>query len=102
MHTLRPVLAITLIQLRLGLLDQRMSFQRELALLLFSALGYFFLRLARVTTCFLSSAPACFCGSLPPFVLRGVKEAAGINTIVTLAKLVAAAGALCAEYRAPG
>ena len=58
------------------------------ALLLFSALGYFFPAFGAGNNLLSIVCASVFLWFLTALVLRGVKEAAGINTIVTLAKLV--------------
>ena len=58
------------------------------ALLLFSALGYFFPAFGTGNNMLSIVCASVFLWFLTALVLRGVKEAAGINTIVTLAKLV--------------
>ena len=58
------------------------------ALLLFSALGYFFPAFGAGNNLLSIICASVFLWFLTALVLRGVKEAAGINTIVTLAKLV--------------
>ncbi|WP_302754471.1 basic amino acid/polyamine antiporter [Collinsella intestinalis] len=58
------------------------------ALLLFSALGYFFPVFGAGNNVLSIVCASIFLWVLTALVLRGVKEAAGINTIVTLAKLV--------------
>lgn len=58
------------------------------ALLLFSALGYFFPVFGEGNNMISIICASVFLWFLTFLVTRGVKEAAGINTIVTLAKLV--------------
>ncbi len=58
------------------------------ALLLFSALGYFFPVFGAGNNVVSIVCASIFLWVLTGLVLRGVKEATGINTIVTLAKLV--------------
>lgn len=58
------------------------------ALLLFSALGYFVPAFGAGNNVLSIVCASAFLWVLTALVLRGVKEAAGINTIVTLAKLV--------------